>query len=599
MEKKHQNNPIYQTMFVLIIASLFIIPGSATLLGDLHKNGYQPSKGGSIIYVDDSNIDGPWDGSIENPYRFIQDGIDHAVGGDTVWVFNGQYVENIVISVSLELIADASGSTEITGDDFGTVIKIIAEGVTISGFTITHCGGNPNNAGILIHTPYNTIVNNTIEDNNYYGICILEGTNNMIYHNNILENFYQAFDAPTGNNWDAGYPTGGNFWDDYEPTDADEDGIGDTPYPTGNGSADRYPLLHPYGTIRNTATHENFLSIQAGIDDPDTLNGHELVISKGVFWEHLLITKSITLVSVFGDSAIIDGRFSGDVVTICTDNVTITGFMIKQSGTGETNAGIIVNGNHCVIQQNTIYANFQGIILKQNTQNTQILDNKISDSGWNGITLKPGCLGNYILQNTLSNSFYAGIGIIDSSNNYLYHNNFKANRHQAYDDAANIWDDGYPSGGNYWSDYTGFDEDGDGIGDIPYAILDGINTDRYPLMEPYSEVDTTPPVVQIQSPSTGVYLWGLHLLSGVIKKKTLIYGPITIDVEATDAGSGIERVEFLIDDSVNPQYTDTQPPYSWEWSQPYLFMRKHSIIVIAYDNAGNPNYDQLDVRKYL
>ncbi|MBP1662566.1 MAG: hypothetical protein H6P94_815, partial [Thermoplasmatales archaeon] len=202
MEKKHQNNPIYQTMFVLIIASLFIIPGSATLLGDLQKNGYQPSKRGSIIYVDDSNIDGPWDGSIENPYQFIQDGIDHAVGADTVWVFNGQYVENIVISVSLELVAEAPGSTEITGDDFGTVIKIIAEGVTISGFTITHCGGNPNNAGILIHTPYNTIVNNTIEDNNYYGICILEGTNNMIYHNNILENFYQAFDAPTGNNWD-------------------------------------------------------------------------------------------------------------------------------------------------------------------------------------------------------------------------------------------------------------------------------------------------------------------------------------------------------------------------------------------------------------
>jgi hypothetical protein len=58
----------------------------------------------------------------------------------------------------------------------------------------------------------------------------------------------------------------------------------------------------------------------------------------------------------------------------------------------------------------------------------------------------------------------------------------------------NIWDDGYPSGGNYWKDYTGVDlyngpyqnETGsDGIGDTPYTI-DANNTDRYPLMAPFN-----------------------------------------------------------------------------------------------------------------
>jgi len=44
-----------------------------------------------------------------------------------------------------------------------------------------------------------------------------------------------------------------------------------------------------------------------------------------------------------------------------------------------------------------------------------------------------------------------------------------------------FWDDGYPSGGNYWSDYAGVDADGDGIGDTPY-VIDENNTDRYPLI---------------------------------------------------------------------------------------------------------------------
>jgi hypothetical protein len=86
--------------------------------------------------------------------------------------------------------------------------------------------------------------------------------------------------------------------------------------------------------------------------------------------------------------------------------------------------------------------------------------------------------------------------VSSSSNNWIYHNNLIGNPNQAYDNSnnGNQWENGYPSGGNYWSDYTGNDSykgpnqdipGSDGIGDTPY-IIDADSQDNYPLMEPFT-----------------------------------------------------------------------------------------------------------------
>jgi parallel beta-helix repeat protein len=87
--------------------------------------------------------------------------------------------------------------------------------------------------------------------------------------------------------------------------------------------------------------------------------------------------------------------------------------------------------------------------------------------------------------------------------NLVHHNNFINNEQQCFHshDYPDYLDDGYPSGGNYWSDYNGTDEfsgqfqnetGSDGIGDMPYKITE-VNVDHYPLMSPAKIFEATTP----------------------------------------------------------------------------------------------------------
>jgi hypothetical protein len=106
--------------------------------------------------------------------------------------------------------------------------------------------------------------------------------------------------------------------------------------------------------------------------------------------------------------------------------------------------------------------------------------------------------------------------------------------------------------------------------------------------------DTTPPTLQITKPIKALYFQNREIfqLSGGI----LIIGKIDVDVTATDNDSGIDRVEFYVNDNTL-QGSDTTAPYSWLWNQTAFF--RQTLIVKVFDKEGNFNSQEIEVWKFF
>jgi parallel beta-helix repeat protein len=180
--------------------------------------------------------------------------------------------------------------------------------------------------------------------------------------------------------------------------------------------------------------------------------------------------------------------------TMSGNNITanrIDGIDLGDSSDNTMSENNITNSDFCGIQLghssnntitgNNITNNDSGIELGSSSNNT-ITGNNIT-TNWLGIKLGDSS-NNTLTKNKMANN-QIGIEFMNSSNNIIYSNNFVDNTaRQAYIYSYvsnNVWDNGYPSGGNYWSDYNGVDTNHDGLGDTQY-IIDANNTDHYPLM---------------------------------------------------------------------------------------------------------------------
>lgn len=138
------------------------------------------------------------------------------------------------------------------------------------------------------------------------------------------------------------------------------------------------------------------------------------------------------------------------------------------------------------IEHNQILKNDIGIGIGYSSTNV-IKENNISENTIHGIAIAETSTNITVVGNTISKN-RNGIKIHYSNGSVIHHNNLINNTKSAPEDVypnVNTWDDDYPSGGNYWSNYTGVDSDHDGIGDTPHT-LDARNRDNFPLMGPIS-----------------------------------------------------------------------------------------------------------------
>jgi parallel beta-helix repeat protein len=237
------------------------------------------------------------------------------------------------------------------------------------------------------------------------------------------------------------------------------------------------------------------------------------------------VTKRLLIKGLDRDTAIIEQGSKGVIaILVYASNSTIADLTVRDSYFGiwclrttgcEVSGNRVVNcttgiridySNNTLITNNEVLDNaLRGIHIYGSSYNTVANNTIVNTRGIYASIDVEGYLGtgaeaskNTLFRNRLTNNSY-GIWInVGASETKLYHNSFLNNTHDLNPAASTgasahtVWNDNYPSGGNYWSRYTGLDlysgpyqniTGSDGIGDTPY-IPDTGSIDKYPLMQP-------------------------------------------------------------------------------------------------------------------
>ena len=174
-----------------------------------------------------------------------------------------------------------------------------------------------------------------------------------------------------------------------------------------------YPVW--IATIHNVNTTFNYDTIQAAINAPQTLDGHTIFVEEGIYFEHVVVNKSVKLVGENVETTIIDGGELENVMEVTANNVTVISFTIRNSDPTFSNGGIKLSyAKNCDVSGNKITNNYYGIMLGFSS-NINIYGNNIMNNYGRGIYLV-GASHISVSENNVTGNHDDGIWIIGDSN---------------------------------------------------------------------------------------------------------------------------------------------------------------------------------------